>query len=190
MKKEVVLKAVSLCLIALLLCSCVAAVVAGAAAGMVYDRRSMFTIEADTRLFHVIHTAIVTDPQLRDSRILVTSFNKVVLLVGQVPSSSLRAIAEKIAQQAPDVTRVYDEISVGAPTPMTQRTKDSWITGQVRSAMLTKKGLESGSIRVVTENGIVYLMGIVTNEQSTLAVDVARRINGVHKVVKIFQYIR
>ena len=55
--------------------------------------------------------------------------------------------------------------------------------------MLTKKGLESGSIRVVTENGVVYLMGIVTAEQASLSVDVARRVNGVSKVVKIFQYI-
>jgi osmotically-inducible protein OsmY len=56
--------------------------------------------------------------------------------------------------------------------------------------MLTKKGLESGSIRIVTENRVVYLMGIATQEQASLAVDVARRINGVAKVVKIFQYIR
>ncbi len=190
MKLHYKVKLLSIALIGSLLTSCVAAVVAGAAAGMVYDRRSVFTIEADARLFHVIHTGIVTDPQLRNSRIMVTSFNRVVLLVGQTPAASLRVVAERVAQNAPGVQRVYDEITVGNPTPMTQLTKDSCITGQVRSAMLTKKGMESGSIRVVTENGVVYLMGIVTPEQATLAVDVARRVNGVHKVVKIFQYIR
>lgn len=173
-----------------LLTSCVVAVVAGAAAGMVYDRRSVSTLEADTRLFHVIHKMIVSDPQFRDSRILVTSFNRNVLLVGQTPTASLRVVAEKIARSAPGVGRVYDEVTVENPIPLTLRTQDSWITSQVRSNMLTKKGLESGSIRIVTEHKVVYLMGIVSQEQAVLAVDVARRVYGVTKVVKIFQYIR
>ena len=181
-------KALLVVLISSLITGCVAAVVAGAA-GMVYDRRSVSTIEADARLFHLVHTAIVTDPQFRDSRILVTSFNRVILLVGQTPTASLRVVAEKIARNTPGVQRVYDEVSVNNPIPLTQRTKDSWITGQVRSNMLTKKGLESGSIRVVTENVVVYLMGIATAEQAALSVDVARRVAGVVKVVKIFQYI-
>lgn len=184
------LKSLTLLIISLCLTGCVVAVVAGAAAGMVYDRRSVRTIEADARLFHVIHTAIVTDPQFKNSRILVTSFNRVVLLVGQTSSASARVIAEKIARNAPGVVRVYDEVTVNYPIPLAQRTKDSWISGQVRSNMLTKKGLESGSIRIVTENGVVYLMGIATHEQSNLAVDVARRVKGVVKVVKIFQYIQ
>ncbi len=183
-------KSISILFIAACLTSCVAAVVAGAAAGLVYDRRSITTMEADARLFHIIHTAIVTDPQFKNSRILVTSFNRVVLLVGQTSSASLRVVAERVARTAPGVVRVYDEISVRDPIPLAQRSKDSLITGQVRSNMLTKKGLESGSIRIVTENGVVYLMGIATPEQANLAVDVARRINGVVKVVKIFQYIR
>lgn len=183
------LKSLAVIIASTLLASCVVAVVAGAAAGMVYDRRSISTIEADTRLFHQIHEKIIKDRQFRDSRILVTSFNRVVLLVGQTPTASLRVVAEKIARNSSGVRRVYDEVTIGDPIPLTQRSKDSWITGQVRSNMLTKKGLESGSIRIVTENGVVYLMGIVTSEQASLAVDVARRVNGVNKVVKIFQYI-
>lgn len=181
---------VSLLLGSLVLTGCVAAVVAGAAAGMVYDKRSVVTMEADARLFHVIHKGIVSDPQFRDSRILVTSFNRVVLLVGQTPTASFRVVAERIAHAAPGVVRVYDEVTIGQPIPLRQRTKDSLITSQIRSKMLTKKGLESGSIRIVTENGTVYLMGIATSEQANLAVDVARRVSGVNKVVKIFQYIR
>ena len=189
MNLNVKLKSIVILLAGTLLTGCVVAVVAGAAVGMVYDRRSVTTFEADTRLFHVVHTEIVTNPQFRDSRILVTSFNRVILLVGQTPTASLRVVAEKIARETPGVARVYDEVTVDNPTPLTQRTKDSWITGQVRSAMLAKKGLESGSIRIVTENGVVYLMGVVSSEQATRAVDVARRIDGVTKVVKIFQYI-
>jgi osmotically-inducible protein OsmY len=183
------IKTIAFLLTGLFLSGCVAAVVAGAAAGMVYDRRSMVTMEADARLFHLIHKGIVTDPHLRHSRILVTSFNRNVLLVGQTSTASSRVLAERIAQRTPGVRRVYDEISIGHSIPLSQRTNDSWITGQVRSNMLARKVLESGSIRVVTENGVVYLMGIVTNEQAGLAVDVARRVNSVKKVVKIFQYI-
>lgn len=182
------IKALSVLLIVSLLTSCVAAVVA--AAGMVYDRRSPIIMEADARIFHIVHKGIVTNPQFRNSHIEVSSFNRVVLLVGETPNASFKELAEKIARQTPGVRRVYDEISVQYPLSVSAHTEDSWITSQVRSFMLTKKGLESGSIRIVTENKVVYLMGIVTADQAELAVDVARRIKGVRKVVKIFQYIQ
>ncbi len=177
-------------LICSLLSSCVAVVVAGAAAGLVvYDKRSVATLEADARIFHIIHKAIVTDPRFRNSHIVVSSFNEVVLLAGQTPTASLRVLAEKIAHNTRQVRRVYNEISIDYPVSLTQRTQDSWLTSQIRSLMLTKKGLESGSIRVVSENNIVYLLGIATHEQANLAVNVARQVNGVQKVVKVFQYL-
>lgn len=184
------LKLLIISLVSIFLTGCVAAVVTGAAVGMVYDKRGVVTMEADARLFHIIHKDIVTNSQFRESRILVTSFNRVVLLAGQTPTASLRVLAEKIARNTSGVQRIYNEITVGYPIPLAQRTKDSWITSQVRSSMLARSGLESGSIRIVTEDGVVYLMGIVTDQQAALAVDVARRVNGVRKVVKVFQYIR
>ncbi|MDP3562115.1 MAG: BON domain-containing protein [Legionellaceae bacterium] len=174
-----------------LLAGCVAAVVAGAAGGMVvYDRRSISTIEKDARIFHQIHTAIVRNPQLHDSRLVVSSFNQVVLLLGQTPVASSRVLAERIARDSAHAYRIYNEITIGMPLSLVQQSKDTWITGEVRSRMLTQKGLESGSIRVITENKTVYLMGIATPEQADLAVSVARQIKDVKKVVKIFQYIR
>jgi osmotically-inducible protein OsmY len=183
------IKSIAFLLIATILTGCVAAVVTGAVAGMVYDRRGVMTMEADARIFYLVHKAIVTNPQLRDSRILVSSFNRVVLLVGETPTASERVLAEKMAHSTPGVYRIYNEIMVANPIPLTTRSKDSLITSQIRSSMLAKKGLESGSIRIVTENGVVYLMGMVTEQQAALAVDVARRINEVNKVVKTFQYI-
>ena len=183
-------RSLALLLVSVILSGCVAVAVVGAAAGMiVYDKRSVTTLEHDTRIFHVIHKSLVKDPRFHDSRIIVISFNQVVLLVGQTPAASLRVLAEKTAQNTAGVRRVYDEISIGYPISMSTRTKDTIITGQVRSLMLNKKGLESGSIRIVTENGVVYLMGIATHEQANLAVDVARKVKGVRKVVKVFQYI-
>lgn len=174
-----------------LLTSCIAMVVAGAAATgiIVYDRRSTFMMESDARIFHTIQTVIAHNPAFHDSRIVIISFNQDVLLVGETPMASLRVVAERVAQQAPNVRHVYDEINVAYPISLSQQSKDTLITGDVRSHILTKKGLESGSIRIATENGIVYLMGIVTKKQASLAVDVVRQINGVQKVVKVFQYI-
>lgn len=182
-------KLIGIILLASLISGCVAALVAGAGLA-VYDRRTIVTIEKDARIFHLVHKNIVTNPQFQGSHIVVSSFNKVVLLAGQTPSASLRVLAEKIAHQVPGVTRVYDEITIGEPSSISQRTQDSWITGHIRSEMLTRKGLESGSIHIVTEDGVVYLMGIVTQEQANIAVDVARQVNRVRKVVKVFQYIR
>ena len=174
-----------------LLASCVAAVVAGAASSLVvYDKRTISMVEKDARIFHVLRSTLVPDPRFRDSHLIVSSFNQVVLLAGQTPDASLRNVAQRIAQQTPNVSRVYNEITIDYPLSMTQQSKDTWITTQVRSKMLGEKGLESGSLRVITENSVVYLMGIVTPEQANLAVNVARQVKGVRKVVKVFQYIR
>lgn len=184
MKNKIVL----FLLLSSFLTSCVAVFVAGAAGMVVYDRRSMVMLESDARIFYKINTAITANPRFRDSHIVVSSFNQIVLLVGEASSEELRLLAEKIAHTVPNVQRVYNEIAVQPAVPFAQLSQDSWITGQVRGLMLTKKGLESGSMRVVTENSIVYLMGIATQEQANLAVNVARQVRGVNKVVKVFRY--
>lgn len=172
-----------------LLSSCMIGVVAAATGLVVYDRRTVAMIERDARIFHLVHTEIVKNQRFEGSHIGVTSFNQVVLLSGQTPQASLRVLAEKIAQKTPKVRRVYNEITIGESIPLADRSRDTWITGEVRTKLLRKKDLESGSIRVVTEDGVVYLMGIATPEQAILAVDVARQVNGVRKVVKVFQYV-
>lgn len=177
-------------LLSIFLTGCVAAVVAGAAGGLViYDKRSVVMMESDARIFYQINKTIVRDPAFHDSHIVITSFNQMVLLAGQTPKASLRVLAEKIARKTPNVQRVYNEITIQSPVSFSQRSQDTWITSQVRAHMLTKKGLESGSIRIVTENSVVYLIGIATREQADLAVQVARQVKGVRKVVKIFRYI-
>lgn len=182
-------KAIIFLLLSSILTGCVAFVVVGAAGAVVYDRRSMAMMERDARIFYIINKSIVKNPEFSDSHIVVSSFNQVVLLAGQASSPSLRSQAETIAKNTANVNRVYNEIDLQEPSSLSQRSKDSWITGQVRALMLSKKGLESGSIRVVTENSVVYLLGIATKEQANLAVDVARQVNGVEKVVKVFRYI-
>lgn len=184
------IKYVVLSLIVLCTASCAAFVIAGAASGyIIYDDRSIRGLEKDARIFHVVHTQFVRNKQLLDTHIDVSSFKQIVLLTGQTPTASQRALAEKIARAAPNVRKLYNEITIQYPTGTWRRTQDSAITSNVRTHMLAKKGLESGAIQIITENGTVYLMGDVTHLQAELAVNVAREIRGVNKVVKIFQYL-
>lgn len=184
------LKTVVFLLLTSLLTSCVGVVFVGAAGSMmVYDRRSLSSIEKDSRIFYVINRSLSNERLFRDSHVSVTSYNQIVLLAGEVTSATLKAQAEKIAQETPNVRRVYNEVTVDEPISIQQRSKDVIITSEIRSNMMLKKGLESGSIHITTENANVYLMGIATREQAELAVIVARQVPGVNKVVKIFQYI-
>lgn len=181
---------ISIAWCALSLSGCFTAFVAGGATAtglVVYDRRPVRVIEEDLRLVHHINQAIVKNRQYADSRIVVVSFNRMVLLLGEVHSASLKMMAQSMARRTPGVHRVYDEMRVGYPIALEQKTRDSIITATVRSRMIVEKGLKSGSIRVVTEDGVVYLVGVVTPAQGALAAEVARQVNGVRKVVKVFQ---
>lgn len=171
-------------------CIFVAGAAAGAAAiAVVYDHRSIEKTLKDTDIANKISDRLRKVPALRDeSHIEVTVFNRVVLLSGETPNPAWKQHAEDIAKSVPDVTRVYNQITIQGPTSSLTRTSDSWITTKIKGQMLATEDLKSSSIKVLTENGVVYLMGIVTREQADTAVDIARQVSGVQKVVKIFQY--
>ncbi len=169
--------------------------VAGAAAGaagvaVVYDHRKIQQIAQDQKISNTIYDRIRADSELGNTHthIDVTCFNQVVLLTGQTANPDLSKRAEEIANQTPHVKRVYNDISIQGPSSSLTRASDSWISTKIKTQMLATKGLKSGSIKVVTENGNVYLMGIVTRQQADMAVDIARQATGVQKVVKIFKY--
>lgn len=168
--------------------------VAGAAAGaaaitIVYDHRTLEKAVKDTKTANKIADRIRAVPHLRDeSHIEVTVFNGIVLLTGETPNKDWRQEAEDIARSVPNVSRIYNQLAIQGPTSSLTRTSDSWITTKIKSQMLATENLKSGSIKVVTENGVVYLMGIVTRQQADNAVDIARQVSGVTKVVKVFQY--
>jgi osmotically-inducible protein OsmY len=86
-----------------------------------------------------------------------------------------------------NVSRVYNEITVEAPTSSWQRSHDAWITTKIKTEMLAKPGLHSTQIKVITENDVVYLMGVLSERQATIAINVARQVDGVIKVVKVFE---
>jgi osmotically-inducible protein OsmY len=123
-----------------------------------------------------------------DSHIEVTVFNNIVLLTGEAPTLELKQKAEEQAKKEQGVVRVYNQISVEGPTSTLTHTSDAWITTKIKSKMLANDELKSSSIKVVTENGAVYLIGVVSQQQADVAVNIARHVSGVQKVVKVFQY--
>jgi osmotically-inducible protein OsmY len=168
--------------------------VAGAAAGaagvaVVYDHRKLEKIVQDQKIVSAAAQKINAIPELtEDSHISITCFNQILLLTGETTTPALREQAEDAVRSVPNVKRIYNEITIKGPTSSLTRASDSWITAKIKTQMLATKGLQSSTIKVVTENGTVYLLGIVTHKQAEMGVEIARQISGVQKVVRIFQY--
>lgn len=189
MMKKVLLSLLTM----VLLQGCVGgAFVVGAATGgvVVYDRRNFETIITDQQISHDASIRLGQDPEVNEQcHIVVASFNRLVLLVGQAPNNQLRRRALEIVKQSPKVKKIYNEIAIAAPTSSLTRSSDTWLTTKVKSEMLLTENLHSSQIKVVTENGTVYLMGLVTPKQAHDAAAVARHVAGVQRVVKIFEYV-
>ncbi|MCD6038720.1 MAG: osmY 2 [Gammaproteobacteria bacterium] len=167
--------------------------VAGAAAGaatvaVVYDHRKLENIVMDNNITHAAANKINANPHFKESHIEISCFNKIVLLTGQTSTPELRQEAEDIVHSIPKVNRIYNQIMIKAPTSSMTRASDTWITAKIKTQLLATKGMQSGTIKVVTENGTVYLMGIVSKEQADTAATIASQVSGVQRVMKIFQY--
>ncbi|GAA6118598.1 BON domain-containing protein [Acidovorax sp. FG27] len=119
----------------------------------------------------------------------VTSFNRQVLLTGEAPRAEDRQRLEQIALGVENVRSVVNEVGIGAPSSLTQRSNDTFITGKVRASLVDAKDLVANAFKVVTEREIVYLMGRVTQREATRATDIARSVNGVRKVVRVFEIV-
>jgi len=119
----------------------------------------------------------------------VTSFNRKVLLTGEVRDEAMRAAVEREVAAIEGVQSIVNDIEIAPVASFSSRSNDSLITGKVKAAFVDAKDLYANSIKVVTERGTVYLMGRMTQREGQLAADVARGVNGVQKVVKVFEYI-
>ena len=164
---------------------------AGAALGgeVIYDQRSYQTINQDHNARSIAQYRLSNDSLLKGkSHISISVFNNVALLVGRAETPKMRNYAYQIVSKIPNIRRIYNEISIGTLTSAIQQANDTWITTKIRTLMLGKYGLRSSNLKVITQNNIVYLMGIVTPKQAAMAADVARQISGVTKVIKVFEY--
>ncbi|WP_298443264.1 division/outer membrane stress-associated lipid-binding lipoprotein [uncultured Ferrimonas sp.] len=179
------------CLLVSQLAGCAAAIVAGTVgtAVMVNDNRSVGSQIDDHTIELEVMAALSNHKDLSNqTRISATSVNQQVLLVGQVPNQMLHTKAVQLIKQIDGVERVHDQLRTGNPLGFTSRSNDSWITTKVKSRMLSNDKLNSLRIKVVTENREVFLLGVISQQEAKLAVDIARNTDGVSKVIKVFQY--
>lgn len=177
--------------LASVLSACVPLVVGGAAVGgalVATDRR---TSGAQLEDEGIELRAIGRINENLGSRVHVnvTSYNRQVLLSGEVPSAQDKQLVEQIVSRVDNVRSVVNELAVLGASSLTQRSSDALITGKVKAAMVDSKDLFANAFKVVTERGVVYLMGRVTQREANRATEVARSTGGVQKVVRLLEII-
>jgi osmotically-inducible protein OsmY len=123
------------------------------------------------------------------AHLVIVSFNGYVLLAGQVPTEALKSKATDVVRKVHGVRRIYNELEIASPSSAMTRTSDTWITTKVKSWLLGSPDTEGLRVKVVTEDGVVYLMGLVTAEEARRIADKAAGISGVQRVVKLFEII-
>lgn len=169
---------------------CAAVAVGGAAATgviMAEDRRTVGTITEDQGI--ELKAASRIEEKVKDAHINVTSFNRVVLLSGEVPTEAAKADAERIARAVENVRNVHNELQVGANSTMQARTGDSVLTSKVKARFVDGRSFSPLHVKVVSEAGVVYLMGMVKKQEAADATEIARTTGGVRKVVRVFEYL-
>ena len=169
---------------------CAAIFIGGTATGVnvAQDRRTTGTFIEDQAIELKSMDAILQDKEVSSQTHLnVTSFNTVVLVSGEAPTEELRQRAIQLVKNIKKVSHIHDEITIAGPSSLMSRTGDTLITTKVKSKLIAKT-LNGMHIKVVTENGVVYLMGLLNREDASKATEITRQTAGVQKVVKLFQY--
>jgi osmotically-inducible protein OsmY len=172
------------------LAGCVPLVVGGAAMGAAatMDRRTLgaqtedkaVTVKAETQVRKLVGSA---------GNVNIASYNRKVLLTGEVRDEAMKADVEREVRRIENVVNVINELAISGPSSYTSRSSDALITANVKGSLVEMKTISATSFKVVTERGIVYLMGRVTQREGDLAANIAKSVSGVQRVVKIFEYI-
>lgn len=190
-----------------LLYGCAPVVIGGAAAGtavVATSRRSAGTLVDDEAIEMKARLALIENKELNSQvHVEITSYDGVVLITGEAPTAQQRSQVEDIVRNVPEVqnlvtttpgggSRIHNEMTVAAPNSFTTRANDSLITAKVKFDILTItdiKGFNGTRVKVVTDNGTVYLMGLLTHKEADAVTEKARQVGGVQRVVKLFEYL-
>jgi len=194
MKKLIPLKLVSI--LALTAClggalsACAPMIVGSAVVGsyMATDRRTTGAQVEDEGI-ELRAASLIRENLGERVHVNVTSFNRQLLLTGEVPNAQDKQLVEQVVSKVPNVRAIVNELAVMGSTSLTQRSSDVIVTGRVKAGMLDAKDLFANAFKVVTERGTVYLMGRVTQREANHATDMARSTSGVLKVVRLLEII-
>lgn len=169
---------------------CIEAIILGGAASgvlVIADRRQPDVMASDERIEIQIGQRL--GDQFKTAHINTISYNKMVLLTGEVPNAAAKVQAEKIAQSISEVRSVVNELQIGPASSFGNRGNDSFISGKVKAAFISHAKFQPNHVKVITEGGVVYLLGLVTRGEAETATEIARTVGGVQKVVRVFEYI-
>lgn len=172
--------------------ACVPLIAAGAATGvaMAHDQRSAGAVIDDQGIELKAIAALKGETQLySESHLNVTSYNGVVLVTGEVPTADLRERVTDIVRGVDKVRTLHNEVTLAAPSSLAARSSDTLLTGKVKARLIGEKGFDSTRVKVVSEGGVVYLMGLVTRDEAEIATEITRTTSGVQRVVRLFEYV-
>lgn len=156
---------------------------------LVYERRAIqaditnhqLQLKANHALFDHYH-------HLKLANISITAYNKDLVVTGQVPKVEDKQLVSKILQKIKGARRVFNELTIGANVGLAQSMKDSWITSKIRARMIAANDINPRAFKIITEMGVVYILGDVKKAQARIVVDIARNTTGVKKVIRILKY--
>jgi osmotically-inducible protein OsmY len=168
-------------------------ILAGAAVGLggtvYYDKRSAQTMLEDHHITSNVGKKINTNKGLsKHIAVSVNTYDGIVLLTGQAQTPQFRSQLESITKSVVGVRKIYNEVDIAAPDAHLQNVTDSWLTTKVKSELFSKQGFKSNELKIVTTNGSVYIMGKVNRAEGDKVANIVRRVSGVNRVIKVFEY--
>ena len=175
----------------ILLQGCATAIITGAATGVsiVHDRRTTGAVIDDQGVEFKAALAIFNNKDIYEqSHINITSYNGIILITGETLTEQLKQQVYDLVRVIPKVRTIHNELIIAAPSSLPSRSSDAWITSKVKAKITSDRQIDPFYIKVVTEHGVVYLMGIVNQSESDRAVGIASNSAGVQRVVKMFEY--
>ena len=173
------------------LSACAPLLIGGAIWGgtmVVSDRRTSGT-QIDDQAIELKSVRRIADVIADRGHVNVTSYNRLVLITGEVPTEADKTAVEQAVMRIENVRSIVNELTLAAPSSLSARSNDTLMTSKVKASMVDAKDIQANAFKVVSERSVVYLMGRVTEREANRAADVARGVSGVQKVVKVFEVV-
>lgn len=176
----------------LLLQGCAALIVGAGvgAASAAHDRRTLGTQVDDKTMASRISTALAKNERLKElTNINVHVFNGSTLLVGQAPTDSLKNEVQQSVEKLKNIGKLHNQIRLASPIPASTNAHDVWLASKIKTILVADKRIDGLYVHVAVEDSEVFLMGLVSQNEANIAVDIARNVDGVTQVIKAFQYL-
>lgn len=168
-------------------CAVVATGAAALGVSSVTDPRTIGSQLDDQTIEMKANAKLGNDEQVGEYRLRVVSYDQNVLLIGQVPNEAARQRAERVISDTNGIDNIFNQVRISSQAGLSTQTNDAWITSQVKLKLAANEKVDASDVKVVTENGEVFLLGIVGGDSANIAVDIARNVKGVTRVIKAFK---